>query len=132
MLADRDVFARCEFVIAEAIASLVVIGVAVDIVVERPVSARLPHKVPDLVGLVLPEAPHAAAVAMLLPLIGIEMPGIVSGPTNSYPCRLLPSGCSLSLASSNLIFFSDIALSPVGKISEIPRLAPSYRAGCPG
>ena len=71
MLADRDILAHREFVIAEAVAALVVIGIS--LVMEGPMAAGLPDQMPHFVVFVLPEALHAAALAVLLPDHGVEM-----------------------------------------------------------
>ena len=57
-----------EFVIAEPVArALIVIGIAVDVVVERPLTAGLPHKMSEFVILILPEPAHTAPLAILFP-----------------------------------------------------------------
>src|SRR5262245_59441687 len=74
--ADRDVFAVAERVIAEAIASLVVLLRCL-VVIEDPArvlgAARLVYEAAKLVVLALPEPPHAAMLAICAPQLGIDV-----------------------------------------------------------
>jgi len=67
MLPDGDIFANRKFMIAKAISAFVVIGVAVDIVMESPLASWLSDQVTYLIRLVLPEAADAAALAIFFP-----------------------------------------------------------------
>src|SRR5229473_3623677 len=82
-VADRDVFAGPEGMGAEAIAGFVVLLGNV-LVIEHPAGVagtpRAVHQTPHLVRLALPEATHAAMVAVLSPELHIDMPaGIERG-----------------------------------------------------
>jgi len=68
MLLDRDVFPREKPMIAEAVSGLFILGIAEQVVVKRPRSAGLADEMSDLVGVVVPEAAHTAAVPGRLPL----------------------------------------------------------------
>jgi hypothetical protein len=68
MLLDRDIVSEEKFVVAESIASLLVLWVAVQIVMKGPRSARLADEMSDLVRLVAPETPYPAAVPLDVPL----------------------------------------------------------------
>ena len=75
--ADRDIFAIAKGVIAETIASLVVVLRSL-VVVEDPTgvlgAARLVHQAADLVVLVVPEPAHAAVLTILVPQLRIYAP----------------------------------------------------------
>ena len=73
MLADRDIFAGYEPMVAEPVARLVVIDIALNVVMKRPVTAGLPYQMAGFL-LIAPEAAGAALGAVLFPLFGIEMP----------------------------------------------------------
>src|SRR5512145_2365831 len=68
MLLDRDIFSEDKFMVAESIARLLVLGIAEQIVMKGPGSARLADEMSDLVRLIAPKAPHAAAVPQEVPL----------------------------------------------------------------
>ena len=75
-IGDRDIFAGCKLMGAEAIARLVVI-IALGIVVEHPPgmlgTTRLMDQASGLVLLTLPKSANATLVAMGLPSLGIDM-----------------------------------------------------------
>src|SRR6185437_8996065 len=75
-IGDRDIFAGCKLMSAEAIARLVVI-IPLRIVVEHPPgmlgAAGLMDQASGLVLLALPESANATLVAMGLPSHGIDM-----------------------------------------------------------
>ena len=75
-IGDRDIFAGCKFMGAEAIAQLVVI-IPLGIVVEHPPgmlgTARLMDQASGLVLFALPKSANATLVAMGLPSHGIDM-----------------------------------------------------------
>src|SRR5690606_34595949 len=77
LLQDRDVLARQEGVLREAVAGFVVAAVAVDVVVEGPLAAAPVDDVADLGGLSRPEALDPAAVLHLLPGFVDDMPRLV-------------------------------------------------------
>src|SRR5262249_49922057 len=64
-------------VIAQAIAALVVVSIAMHIVMEGPMPAWLPDQVAHLIGLTGPETPDPAPVPVLFPSHGIEAALIV-------------------------------------------------------
>ena len=76
LIGDRNIFARCKFMRAEAIARLVVI-VPIGIVVEHPAGmlspARLMDQVSYLVRLALPKSANVTLDALGLPSFGIDM-----------------------------------------------------------
>jgi hypothetical protein len=69
MLLDRDVFSGGKAVIREAVTRLVVVRIAKQVVMKRSRPTRLANKMPDLISLSTPEAAHAAAGAIGLPVV---------------------------------------------------------------
>jgi hypothetical protein len=69
MLLDRDVFSGDKPVIAEPISTLVIVSIAKQVVMKRPRPTRLANEMPDLISLSAPEAAHAAAGAISLPVV---------------------------------------------------------------
>src|SRR3990170_7857085 len=67
LLLERYVLARNKGVIGEAIARIVVAGIAVNVVVEGPRAARLMDDVPHLVCLPCPKPAHPAPLLELFP-----------------------------------------------------------------
>ena len=68
MLLDRNVFSRDKPVIAKAVPALVVVRIAEQVVMKRPRPSGLANEMTDLIRIAAPEAPHAAAGAIGLPL----------------------------------------------------------------
>src|SRR5262249_21321095 len=80
LVADRDVFAWPESMRTEPIARFIVLlGDA--LVIEHPArvagAARAVHQMSELVRLALPEAPHAAVVAVLAPQIDVDVAAVI-------------------------------------------------------
>ena len=69
MLLDRDVFSGDKAVIREAVARLIVVRIAKQIVMKGPRPTRFANKMSNLIGPSTPEAPHAAADAIGLPVV---------------------------------------------------------------
>ena len=83
LFADRDIFAEREVVAVESVAALVIVRIAVNIVVDRPVAAGFSDEVSDLGLFIPPEARGPAFAAMRLPLMGVEQVVRIDGATNS-------------------------------------------------
>ena len=107
-IGDRDIFAGCKLMGAEAIAQLVVI-IALGIVVEHPPgmlgTTRLMDQASGLVLLTLPKSANATLVAMGLPSLGIDMSLGVQRSNELIAVICDPSGCCFERASWRRIDF---------------------------
>jgi hypothetical protein len=98
MLLDRDIVSEEKLVVAESIARLLVLGVAEQIVMKGPRSARLADEMSDLVRLVAPETPNVTAVPLDIPLRH-ENPAFVRQRSDEFIASLAASFWEIVIAS---------------------------------
>src|SRR4051812_7590402 len=106
-IGDRNIFAGCKLMGAEAIARLVVI-IPLGIVVEHPPgmlgTTRLMDQASGLVLFALPKSANATLVAMSLPSLGIDIPRRPTEQrTDSRDSAILPDAASSGQAGGGSI-----------------------------